>query len=85
MTPLPWNRRDKLANTQKLFVDYSFLEIDTFLGKQRPIFNKMIKNQQDACSKNPGRVFSEGAEPPEAITTPRTARGDPKTGKNVND
>ena len=33
---------------------------------------------------NPGRVFSEGAEPPEAITTPRTARGDPKTGKNVN-
>ena len=29
-------------------------------------------------------VFSEGAEPPEAMTTSRTARGDLKTGKNVN-
>ena len=30
---------------------------------------------QDTCSTNPGLVFSEGAEPPEAITTSRTARG----------
>ena len=25
-----------------------------------------LSNSQDTCSKNPGRVFSEGAEPPEA-------------------
>ena len=39
------------------------------------------QNPQDTCSRNPGRVFSEGAEPPEAITTSRTARGDLQAGK----
>ena len=49
-----------------------------------PKIDKNRQNPQDTCSKIPGRVFSEGAEPPEAITTSRTARGDSKTGKNVN-
>ena len=49
-----------------------------------PKIDKHRQNPQDTCSKIPGRVFSEGAEPPEAITTSRTARGDFKTGKNVN-
>ena len=40
-----------------------------------PKIDKNRQNPQDTCSKIPGRVFSEGAEPPEAITTSRTARG----------
>ena len=48
-----------------------------------PKIDKHRQNPQDTCSKHPGRVFSEGAEPPEAITTSRTARGDLETGKNV--
>ena len=31
-----------------------------------PKIDKMQQDPQDTCSKNPGRVFSEGAEPPEA-------------------
>ena len=46
--------------------------------------DKNRQNPQDTCSKIPGRVFSEGAEPPEAMTTSRTARGDLQTGKNDN-
>ena len=42
-----------------------------------PEIDKNHPNPQDTCSKIPGRVFSEGAEPPEAITTSRTARGGP--------
>ena len=49
-----------------------------------PKIDKNRQNPQDTCSKIPGRVFSEGAEPPEAITTSRTARGDLKTGKHDN-
>ena len=40
-----------------------------------PKIDKHRQTPQDTCSTNPGRVFSEGAEPPEAITTSRTARG----------
>ena len=41
-------------------------------------------NSQDTCSKIPGRVFSEGAEAPQAITTSRTVLGDPETGNKCN-
>ena len=49
-----------------------------------PNIDKNRQNPQDTCSKITGRAFSEGAEPPEAITSSRTARGDLKTGKNDN-
>ena len=49
-----------------------------------PKIDKNQQHPQDTCSKNPGRDFSEGAEPPEAITTSRTAWGDLKTGKHIN-
>ena len=35
----------------------------------------------DTCSKVAGRVFSEPAEAPQAITTRRTVLGDPETAK----
>ena len=38
-------------------------------------------NPQDTCSQNPGRLFSEVPEAPQAITTSRTVLGDPETGK----
>ena len=43
--------------------------------------DKHRQNPQDTCSKNPGRVFSEPAEGPQAITTSRTMLGDLTTGK----
>ena len=48
------------------------------------------QNPQDTCSKIPGRVFSEGAEPPEAGHHPSHSsgelppRGDLETGQNGN-
>ena len=37
--------------------------------------DRNLLNSKDTCFNIPGRVFAEGAEPPEAITTSRTARG----------
>ncbi len=45
-----------------------------------PKIDKNRQNPQDTCSKIPGRVFSEGAEAPQAITASRTVLGDLKTG-----
>ena len=49
-----------------------------------PKIDKSRQNPQDTCSKNPGRVFSEVAEAPQAAATRRTGLGDLKPVKNVN-
>ena len=41
-----------------------------------PKLDKHRQNPQDTCSKNPGRVFSEGAEPPEAGHHPSHSSGE---------
>ena len=52
--------------------------------------HKSRQNPQDTCSKIPGRVFSEGAEPPEAghhqshSSGGITTSGDLETGEHVN-
>ncbi len=48
-----------------------------------PKIDKNRQNPQDTCSKIPGRVFSEVAEAPQAITTSRTVLGDPETSKKI--
>ena len=45
---------------------------------------KIDKTHKIHAPKIQGVFLSEGAKPPEAITTSRTARGDLKTGTNVN-
>ena len=84
MPPLPWDRRDSRANTQKLLFEDSFVNLTQFAVKdvQFSIKSTKINNiHKIHAPKIQGRVFSEVAEAPQADTTRRTVLGDPETGK----
>ena len=57
------------------------IRLSTFRKKcpGRPQIHGHLLNSQDTSLKIPGRVFSEGAEAPQTITTSRTVLGDLKT------
>ena len=61
------------------------IRLSTFRKKRpgRPQIYENRQKSQDTCSTNPGRVFSEGAEAPEAMNTSRTARGNYHLGGNI--
>ena len=59
MTPLPWDNRDKRANTQKLFFEDSFVNLGHFSVTYVHFFNKTNKLHKVHAQKKQGRHFPE--------------------------
>ena len=81
MPPLRRDRRDqrdRRANTQKLILDYSFVNLTHFSVKDVPFSiksTKIDKIHKIHAPKIQGRVFSEVAEAPQAAATQTHSSG----------
>ena len=84
MTPLPWDRRDRGdqgANTQKLILDYSFVNLIHFSVKDVQFSMKLLMWPKGSPKRAKGSPRAGQRDPKAPKGRPEAAQGLPKESK----